>query len=89
MADLAMAAEEQMRSLLADLRRRLTPAAGAELEAAQAAWLDYRDRHVLLCREIPARADDRWPVRHFVSEAVTAERLADLHDLRDIVSLAP
>lgn len=88
-SSLAIAADERLHSLLAELRRALPAAAVADLDAAQQAWQEYRDGHVRLCRELPAATDAAWPVRHLASEALAAARIADLEDLRDIASLAP
>ena len=88
-ADLAVAAEARLEAKLDRLRRVLPVPAVAELEQAQAAWRDYRDRHVRLCRELPSRTADRWPVRHLASEAVTAARIDDLADLLAVKNLEP
>lgn len=86
--DLAVAADGRLETLLDRLRRDLPPQAAVDFDLAQQAWQQYRDHQVRLCRDLPDDPLDRWPVRHFVSETVTAARIADLEDLRDIGRLA-
>lgn len=86
--DLAIAAEERLRLVLAEVRRSLPAAHVADFEDAHEAWSAYRERHVRLCRGLPGDAQDRWPTRHLASEALLAARISDLEDLRDIASLA-
>lgn len=85
--DRAIDAEAHLQELLRDLGGTLTGADLAALEAGQRAWVEYRDHQVRLCRERRAGADDRWPIRHLVSEAVTLGRVADLEDLRALLRM--
>ncbi len=79
-ADYAIDAEGELERLLTRLRKDLPPAALAELESSQAAFRDYRDAHVRLCRDF-RDGDSRLLVRHYASEAVTRARLLDLEDI--------
>lgn len=75
---------KRISKILNQLRRSLPAAAGAELEVAQAAFRDYRDAHVRLCRDLREGAD-RMLVRDYVSEAITRARISDLEDVMTIV----
>lgn len=86
-ADYAIDAEAELERLLSGLRKALPPAALAELEASQAAFRDYRDAHVRLCRDFRA-GDDRLLVRHYSSEAVTRARILDLEDVAAAAGLS-
>jgi hypothetical protein len=86
-ADHAILAEEQMRRLLSLLKRSLPNTAAADLDAAQEAFRIYRDQHVRMCREGRDNAGDTMQVRHWVSEAVTLARIADLEDLAAVTGV--
>lgn len=79
-ADHALDAEAHLEKLLTRLRRLLPAAAGAELDASQVAFRDYRDAHVRLCRDL-REGPDRMLVRDYASEAITRARISDLEDV--------
>lgn len=82
-ADHALDAEAHLEKILNQLRRLLPATAGAELEVTQAAFRDYRDAHVRLCRDL-RDGTDRMLVRDYASEAITRARVSDLEDVMAI-----
>jgi uncharacterized protein YecT (DUF1311 family) len=85
-ADHALDAEARLEKVLNQLRRRLPEAAGAELEASQTAFREYRDTQVRLCRGL-REGPDRMLVRDYASEAITRARVSDLEDVLAIARL--